>query len=170
MAGMKFYVDGRGLNRAERLFRQLPKELKNDLRREQRKQALPIWREEIASRRSVTPLAERVYKSGISVKTGANLVLVAGGSTKKIGDRNLPLNALRGAAEFGSHNRSYTKYYRKSDNGGRHTVNRRARAGLPSKRAGMVAVPAAKASVTRIKSLTIQTTIRRIHEAAEGGS
>lgn len=129
---MKFYVDGKGLNKAERVFRQLPKELKNDLRRVQRASALPIWREEINARRNVTPVASRVYKAGISVKTGANLVLTAKGSSKKIGSRKIPQNALLGAAEFGSTPNNYTKYYRQAPNGQRHTITRRTRRGLPS--------------------------------------
>ncbi|WP_457950423.1 hypothetical protein ACTAQI_07525 [Pseudarthrobacter sp. alpha12b] len=166
---MKFYVSGKGLNKAERLFRQLPKELKNDIRRYQRSEVLPIWREEINKRKDITPLASRVYKSGIAVKTGANIVLTAKGSSKKIGKRNIPQNALLGAAEFGSTPENYTKYYRKSPKGSRHTVTRRTRAGLPHHRkGGYVAVPASKAAISRIQSLTVQTTIRRLHEAAEG--
>jgi hypothetical protein len=166
---MKIYVDGKGLNKAERVFRKLPKELKNDLRRVQRAQSLPIWREEINARKNVTPIAARVYKSGISVKTGANLVLTAKGSSKKIGSRNIPQNALLGAAEFGSSPSNFTKYYRTSPDGKRHTVTRRTRRGLPQhRRTGYVAVPASKAAVSRIQSLTIQTTIKRIHDAAEG--
>jgi hypothetical protein len=166
---MKFYVDGKGLNQAERVFRQLPKELKSDLRKVQRSETLPIWREEINARRDITPIASRVYKSGISVKTGANLVLVAKGSTRKIGTRRIPQNALLGAAEFGSKPSNYTKYNRTSKQGKRHTVTRRTRAGLSqNRRTGYVAVPASKAAVSRIQSLHIQTTIRRIHQAAEG--
>jgi hypothetical protein len=166
---LKIFVDGKGLNKAERVFRQLPRELKNDLRRVQRAQSLPIWREEINARKDVTPVASRVYKSGISVKTGANLVLTAKGSTRKIGSRKIPQNALLGAAEFGSTPSNYTKYYRVSPDGKRHVVTRRTRRGLPQhRRTGYVAVPAGKAAVSRIQSLTIQTTIKRIHDAAEG--
>lgn len=166
---MKFYVQGKGLNKAERVFRQLPNELKNDIRRVQRAETLPIWREEIASRKDVTPIASRVYSAGISVRTGANLVLTAKGSSKKIGSRRIPQNSLRGAAEFGSTPNNYTRYYRQSPNGKKHVVTRRTRRGLPAhRRSGYVAVPASKAAVSRIQSLTVQTTIRRIHEAAEG--
>lgn len=166
---MKIYVDGKGLNQAERVFRKLPRELKNDLRRVQRAQSLPIWREEINARKDVTPIASRVYKSGISVKTGANLVLTAKGSSRKIGSRGIPQNALLGAAEFGSKPNNFTKYYRVSPDGKRHTVTRRTRRGLPQqRRTGYVAVPAGKAAVSRVQSLTIQTTIKRIHDAAEG--
>ncbi|MFC8038627.1 hypothetical protein ACFUOZ_04670 [Paenarthrobacter sp. NPDC057355] len=165
----KFYVDGKGFNKAERIFRQLPNELKKDLRRVQRSETLPIWREEINARKSISPIAERVYKSGISVKTGANLVLVARGSSRKIGSRRIPQYVLQGAAEFGSKPTNYTKYNRVSPKGKRHTVTRRTRAGLSqNRRTGYVAVPAAKAAVSRIQSLNIQTTMRRIHLAAEG--
>jgi hypothetical protein len=165
---LKIYVDGKGLNAAERKFRTLPRELKNDLRRVQRAQSLPIWREEINERKDITPIASRVYKSGISVKTGANLVLTAKGSTRKIGSRRIPQNALLGAAEFGSTPANFTRYYRVSPDGKKHTVTRRTRRGLPQhRRTGYVAVPAGKAAVSRIQSLTIQTTIRKIHEAAE---
>lgn len=166
---MKIYVDGKGLNKAERVFRQLPKELKSDIRRVQRAESLPIWREEVNSRKDITPIASRVYKSGITVRTGANLVLEAKGSSKKIGSRGIPQNALMGAAEFGSKPNNYTKYYRQAPNGQRHTITRRTRRGLPQhRRDGYVVIPASKAAVSRIQSLTIQTVVRKIHDAAEG--
>lgn len=166
---MKIYVDGKGLNAAERRFRQLPKELKSDIRRVQRGSALPIWREEVNKRKNITPLAQRVYKSGITVRTGANLVLEAKGSSKKIGSRNIPQNSLMGAAEFGSTPNNYTKYYRKSPNGKRHTITRRTRRGLPThRRDGYVVIPASKAAVSRIQSLTIQTVVKKLHDTAEG--
>lgn len=167
---MKIYLDGKGLNAAERMFRQLPKELKSDLRKVQRAEALPIWKEEVNKRKDVTPIASRVYKSGITVRTGANLVLEAKGSAKKIGDRGTKQNSLMGAAEFGSTPTNYTKYHRKSTKGKQHTVTRRTRKGLPHQRkGGYVVIPASRPAATRIKSLTIQTVIRKIHEAAEAG-
>lgn len=166
---MKIHVDGKGLNEAERLFRQLPKELKSSIRKAQRAETLPIWREEVNQRKGITPLATRVYKSGITVRTGANLVLEAKGSSKKIGSRGTKQNSLMGAAEFGSTPNNYTKYYRQSPNGQRHTVTRRTRRGLPQhRRDGYVVIPASKAAVSRIQSLTIQTVVRKLHDAAEG--
>lgn len=165
---MKIFLDGKGLNQAERVFRKLPKELKADIRRVQRAESLPIWKEEVNKRKGITPLAERVYKSGITVRTGANLVLEAKGSTKKIGSRGIRQNSLMGAAEFGSTPNNYTKYYRTSPNGKRHTITRRTRRGLPThRRDGYVVIPASKAAVSRIQSLTIQTVVHKIHEAAE---
>lgn len=165
---MKIYLDGKGLNKAERVFRQLPKELKSDIRRVQRAQTLPIWKEEINKRKDITPLAARVYKSGITVRTGANLVLEAKGSTKKIGSRRIPQNALMGAAEFGSTPTNYTKYYTHSRNGKKYAITRRTRKGLPThRRDGYVVIPASKAAVSRIQSLTIQTVVKKIHDAAE---
>lgn len=165
---MKIYLDGKGLNKAEQVFRKLPKELKSDIRRVQRAQSLPIWKEEVNKRKDITPLAARVHKSGITVRTGANLVLEAKGSSKKIGSRNIPQNSLMGAAEFGSTPNNFTKYYRKSPNGTRHTITRRTRRGLPQhRRDGYVVIPASKAAVSRIQSLTIQTVVRKIHDAAE---
>lgn len=163
----KFRVDGKGLNKSERLFRSLAKELKNDIRAAQRREALPIWREEINKRKDVTPLASRVYKSGIGVRTGANLTLEAKGSAKKIGARGIRQNSLLAAAEFGSTPANYTKYYRTSPDGKRHVVTRRTRRGLPAaRRKGYVALPASGAAVKRIKSLSIQLTLKKLHDAA----
>lgn len=165
---MKIYLEGKGLNKAERVFRQLPKELKSDIRRAQRAESLPIWKEEVNKRKDITPLASRVYKSGITVRTGANLVLEAKGSSKKIGSRGIKQNSLMGAAEFGSQPSNFTKYYRNSPNGKKHTVTRRTRAGLPHQRKkGYVVIPASRAAASRISSLTIQTVVRKIHDAAE---
>ena len=167
----RIQVEDDRLRSAEKLFRQLPADLKSRLRKQERSEALPIWKEEIAARRDVTPLASRVFSAGISVNTGAYISLVASGSTKKIGTRRIPLNTLLGAAEFGSSTKSnYTRYYRKTKHG-RSIIERRTRAELPDARQrGYVAYPASGKAIERIKSLQIQTTLRQIHDAAEGRS
>lgn len=164
----RIQVNDDRLRSAEKLFRQLPADLKSRLRRQERTEALPIWKEEIAARRDVTTLASKVFAAGISISTGAYISLIASGSTKKIGTRRIPLNLLLGAAEFGSSTKTnYTRYFRRTKHG-RAVIERRTRAELPdARRKGWVAFPAAVQAVERIKSLQIQTTIRQIHEAAE---
>lgn len=146
-----------------RLWRALPRELKNDIRRWQRSEANPIWREEIASRPK-TGLQEAVFRSGNSVRAGAIIELTAGNSARKMRGGGTP-RELAAPAEFGTtRHDKYTRYYRQG-----HVVVRRTARGLPARdRKGYVAYPAAERAIKRIAQLAVQVAVRRIHEAAEG--
>ncbi|WP_235564473.1 hypothetical protein, partial [Arthrobacter sp. Soil762] len=79
-----FEVDGARLDAANKLFRKLPSEVKNDLRKYQRASVSPIWKEEVAAKTGVTALSARVFKSGNTVKAGSVITLKAAGSSKKL--------------------------------------------------------------------------------------
>lgn len=150
-----------------RLWRDLPRELTNDIRKWQRAEINPIWREEVAARPK-DGLQSAVFKSGTNVRAGAFIELRAGSSSRKMSGGGTP-RALVKQAEFGSDRTAYTKYNRTSRKGKRHTVTRRTSAGLPLyKKGGHVAYPASAKAIKRIASLAVQVTVRRIHDAIDG--
>jgi hypothetical protein len=165
-----FEADQARLRAANQAFRRMPKEVKNDLRKYQRAEAGPIWKQEVSSGTGITSIASRTFKSGNTVKAGAVIMLKAGGSNKKLSGGATPAELVR-PAEFGTSRRNaYTKYHRKSPNGKVHTVTRRTSRPLPTRRrGGYVVYPAAGRSTKRIVSLSVQTITRRIYDSVEGG-
>lgn len=147
----------------------MPNEIRNDLRKYQRSEAGPIWKSEVASGLSATPISSRVFKTGNTIKAGAVITLKAGGSNKKLSGGATPAELVR-PAEFGSSRRdSYTKFNRRSPNGKVHTVTRRSSRQLPNRRrGGYVVYPAAGRSIKRITSLSVQTVTRRIYDSTKG--
>lgn len=164
-----FEADQSRLRAANKRFRQMPKEIKNDLRKYQRAEAGPIWKQEVAANVGVTPISERVFRTGNTVKAGAVITLRAGGSNRKLSGGATPAQLVR-PAEFGSSRRNnYTKFSRVSPNGNRHTVTRRSSRQLPNRRrGGYVVYPAAKRSIRRITSLSVQTVTKRIYDSIGG--
>jgi hypothetical protein len=161
--------DGARLKAAERVFRQLPREVKNDLRKYQRKEVGPIWKSEVKTNLNANKLAAVVFKSGTSVKVGASMTLRAAGSQKKLSG-GIVASELIPQAEFGSSRQNkYTKYNRISPKGKSHTVTRRTSRQLPHhRRGGYVVYRASGPSIQRITSLSVQTVTRRIYESIEG--
>jgi hypothetical protein len=162
-------ADESRLRAAKKAFRQMPKEIRNDLRKYQRAEAGPIWKQEVAAKVGVTPISEKVFRTGNTVKAGAVITLRAGGSNKKLSGGATPAQLVR-AAEFGSGRRNaYTKYNRRSPNGKVHTVTRRSSRQLPNRRrGGYVVYPAAGRSTKRIVSLSVQTVTKRIYDSVGG--
>lgn len=157
------------LRAAQRAFRKMPNDLRNDLRKWQRSEAGPIWKQEVAEKAGATPISSRVFRTGNTVKAGAVITLKAGSSNKRLSGGATPAELIR-PAEFGTTRREkYTKYYRVSPNGTRHTVTRRTSRQLPSRRRGGYTVyPAAGRATKRIVSLSVQTVTRRIYDSIGG--
>lgn len=162
-------TDQARLRAAKQRFRKLPADLRNDLRKYQRSEAGPIWKEEVAAKSGATPISSRVFKTGNTVKAGAVITLKAGGSNRKLSGGATPAELVR-PAEFGTTRRDkYTKFYRTSPNGKRHTVTRRSSRQLPTRRrGGYVVYPAAGRATKRIVSLSVQTVTRRIYDSIGG--
>lgn len=163
-----YEVDRDSLKAVNKTFRALPKDLKNNLRKYQRSEATPIWKEEMASKSGLNELTQAVFKKGNTVKAGAVLTLRAGSSNKRLSGGATPAELAR-PVEFGTTRRDkYTKYYRTSPNGNRHTVTRRTSRQLPPRRrGGYVVYPAANPAISRLTRLHVQTVIKSIYEATE---
>ncbi|MFD0760184.1 hypothetical protein [Arthrobacter ulcerisalmonis] len=160
-----------GLTAAEKRFRALPKEIKNDLRRYQRSEAGPIWKQEVNSRLGANRISQRTFRTGNTVKAGSTMILRAAGSGRKLSSGAAANSSfLLYSAEYGSKNpNARTKYGRRSPKGKSHTVTRRVSRQSPQYRqGGYVINPAAKASIKRITSLSVQTITKRIHQTIDG--
>jgi hypothetical protein len=144
----------------------MPKEIKNDLRRYQRQEAGPIFKQEVKFGVGSNPLASTVFKSGNTVKAGAIITLRSASSTRRMSGGATRAELMK-EAEFGSLRRDkYTKYQRRSPNGKVHNVTRRAGRQIPMRRrGGYVIYPAAGRSTKRIVSLSVQTITRRIYDS-----
>lgn len=162
-------ADQARLRAAKQVFRKMPAEIRSDLRKYQRAEAGPIWKQSVAEKVGVTPISERVFKTGNTVKAGAVITLKAGGSNRKLSGGATPAELVR-AAEFGTNRKnSYTRYNRVSPKGKRHTVTRRASRQLPNRRrGGYVVYPAAGRATKRIVSLSVQTITKRIYDSVGG--
>lgn len=158
------------IRKANKLFRKLPADLKKNVRMYQRNETKPIWVDEMyqsVSRNAGSTVQRMVFERN-NVKTGAAITLQAGTGNKRLSGGATTGELVR-PFEFGTNARDYrTKYYRTSPKGKKHTVTRATRRQLPTRRSGgWVAYPAAKRAVPRITSLTVQTIMRTIYEAAE---
>lgn len=162
-------ADGAKLSQVEKRFRSLPRELKNDLRRYQRSEVGPIWREETKANIGANNISQKVFKSGNTVKAGASITLRASGSKKKLSGTGVASDLIL-AAEFGAKRQNaYTKYNRRSPKGTSHTVLRRASRQSPAyRRGGYVIYPASSKAIKRITSLSVQTVMKKIHDSVEG--
>lgn len=163
-----YEVDDKSLKAVNKTFRALPKDLKNYLRKYQRSESTPIWRESVDAKKDYSRLTASVFKSGTTVKAGAVITLRAGASNRKLSG-GATASELARPAEFGSNRREkYTKYYATSKNGKRYTVTRRAGRQIPPRRAkGYVVMPASKSAISRLTQLHVQTITRTIYEATE---
>ena len=154
------------LARARRAFRALPKELKNELRRAQRAQVGPIWKEEIERKAQRAPdLPQRlVLTAGVRVQAGLPMSLIAGSGRKKLSGGGTP-RELTKPLEFGSKRQAnYTRYRR-----GGHPIERRTSRQLPAaRRSGYVVYPALAETIPRLSKLWVTATAQRIYDAAEG--
>lgn len=163
-----YEVDKTSLKAVNKTFRALPRDLKNNLRKYQRAEATPIWKEEMAAKSGLNDLTRAVFKTGNPVKAGAVLTLRAGASNRKLSGGATPSELAR-PVEFGSNRRDkYTKYYRTSPNGTRHAVTRRTSRQIPARRrGGYVVMPASRPAVSRLTKLHVQTVIKTIYEATD---
>ena len=156
----------------QRAFRALPREMKNDLRRIQREEYGPIWKSAMSARVSAVSNAttRRVFATGTRVKAGIPMRLVAGAGTRRMSGGGYPTD-LDTVFEFGSkRQQQFTRYYRKSPKGKRHTVERRAGRQVPDfEKSGYVVYPALSDAVPRIIGSTVTEITNRIYEATGGG-
>ena len=158
---------------AQRAFRALPKDLKNELRKAQRSTLAPIWRQEMAAAvpraAARAGMAREVFSAGTRVKAGLPLYLVAGGSNRRMTGGATPSDLAR-PYEFGTRRReNLTRYPRTSPQGRRHTATRHTSRQLPlTRRSGYVVYPAASQTIPRLIGKWVLALTDRIRDAAGG--
>lgn len=170
---MSIQVDRGNLRDVQRAFRRLPRELKNDVRKAQRSQIGPIWKAEMDRARGAGGLVhpQRVtFAAGTRVKAGLPATLVAGGSNRKMPGGATPSDLAR-PMEFGTNRREhYTRYRRRSKNGGSHVVERRASRQIRLvRRNGYVVYPAVSQTIPRLIGVWVVDGVQKsIERALEG--
>lgn len=162
--------DFSALRAAVLIFKRLPKSLRSDINKSIRDEFNPVWQGLVqvgASRAMET----KVLTAGTRVKGANPPVLQAATSTRAIGEHKgiLPARDYAGW-EFGAVDRNaYSRYERKSKNGGTHKVERRTMRHLPSRNVkGRVVYPAVAEIVPRIASFWVQSIYRFVYAAFEG--
>ena len=158
---------------ASRAFRALPRDLKNEIRKAQRAEIGPIWKDEmstaVAGAAARASMQQRVFGAGARVKAGLPAYLVAGGSNRRLRGGGIVSDLAR-PYEFGTNRRDKaTRYLRRSPRGGTHTVTRRTSRQLPLvRRQGYVVYPAVSQAVPRLIGVWVRGLTERIYQAVEG--
>jgi hypothetical protein len=127
-----------------------------------------IW-QPLVTAHATTHLDTRMLAVGARVKGGNPPVAMAANSRRALGRTKRLVPADRWPAfEFGANRESYSRYTRRSANGGTHTVARRTMKGLPPRnRKGRVVYPAFARAAPRMVSLWVQTIVKAYNDAAE---
>jgi hypothetical protein len=113
-AGDVLDVDARALSAAVRAARNLPADLRAELRRRTAREVVaPVARQvQLAAGASGDPFARLFRSRGVTVRPGDEPILVVGGP-ERIGDHGGTLRAVVKGAEFGG-GRAFTTYLRRS--------------------------------------------------------
>jgi hypothetical protein len=146
------------------------RDLRSTINRATAQQGNEIWRSEVAAK-TRRPLDEAILAKGARVASGNPPMAVAASSKRPIGkSRRLIPDERWPGYEFGTDNKNaYSKYRRRSKNGGTHTVERRTMRHLPPRyRKGRVLWPAFAESAPRVDSLWVKTIVKSVMDAAEG--
>ena len=167
MSGLGVDVfESRELQAALVALKVLPKEVTVQTRKHTKRLVDAEWRDGL-SKRAVSHLQKRVLvDSAVSSVTNSNVSMKS--ATKGRVGRN-PSHVLASGSEFGADREAYTRYSRRSKNGGSHTVTRRLRRGFGWHRGrqGRVVFPTAQDLAPRIASMYVQTLLRTTAEAFE---
>lgn len=160
-----------GLYAARAAFRGLPKDLKNAMRRAQRSEIGPIWKQEMTeSLGGASKTQAAVFKTGTRVKAGLPAYLVAGAGTRALSGGGTPADLGR-PFELGSGRREkYTRYSRKARGSAKSTkVTRRSSRQLPAhSKSGYVVFPAVARTIPRLIGTWVQGLTDRIYDAVDG--
>ena len=132
----------------------------------------PVWKQ-VVQANATRPMDARVLAVGVRVKAGNPPVAMAANSKRAVGrsKRLVPADRFRGY-EFGVGNpNAFSRYTRRSRNGGTHQVERRTMRHLPRfTKTGRVVYPAFADIGPRVVSLWVQLIVEKYNNAAEGKS
>jgi hypothetical protein len=146
------------------------RDVRNQVNRSTRAELKPIWQEELARKlgQRGDPFTTAMIGKGL-VSGGNPPTLRAATSRRPLkGGGGLIPDVHYYLAEFGGRSSLFSRYTRRSQNGGTHAVERRTMTGLPqSIAAGRVAYPAASQVAPRMASLWVQIFVRAVYQAVE---
>ncbi|MBT1633763.1 hypothetical protein [Curtobacterium flaccumfaciens] len=148
--------------------KQVPREVRKNVRTYTKKNAQPIWQEEVRGR-IASRLDDRVLGKTARVAVSDQNVMLQSGRIGKALTGGAKPAALAGGVEFGANRDERTTYETTSRKGKRYTVTRHTKRQLPSRNTnGRVIHPAARAGIPRFAKLWIQTAARTLYDAMEG--
>lgn len=169
-------VDGQRLSKEQlravrKAFGALPATLKKDLRAAQREQVGRIWKAEMNRARirgDVVEEQRNLFAVGTRVRAGLPIVLVAGGSRKRMRGGGSPADLAR-PMEFGTARRQgRTRYFMRTP-AGRVAVTRAASRQLRlTRRRGYVVHPALSQTVPQVIGVWVTQIASRLLAATEG--
>lgn len=139
-----------------------------DIRKATQTMAQPEWQKALEAEAS-TPLQQRfLAQTGRVRVSNRGVTLVAGGLSRKASG-GISTDYSR-VIEFGANRNAVETYTGRSPRGKSYRVKRHTQRQLSwsSRGKGLVVYPAATPLVGRFVSLWVQTTVRRLHLAAEG--
>lgn len=144
------------------------RDTKNQINRATRANLKPIWQQELSRRMSGSDdFTRKMIGKGL-VAGGNPPVMRAATSRRALSPGGLVPDSDYFLAEFGGRSTLYSRYRRRSKNGGTHDVRRRTMLGLPPAiRNGRVAYPAASDVAPRMASMWVQTFVRSVYDAVE---
>lgn len=145
------------------------RDVRNQINRSTRASLKPMWQEEVQRKLAGKDTFTRAMAGKGLVQGGNPPVLRAYTSRRALkGGGGLVPDVHAYLAEFGGRSTLYSRYRRRSENGGTHIVARRTMLGLPQPiRSGRVAYPAAAEVAPRAASLWVQTFVRAVYDAVE---
>lgn len=145
--------------------KEIPREVAAENRKHTRINAEPIWQESVRGH-VTTRLETRVLSDTAKVAVTDQNVMLKSATTGKMAD-GTPKSVLAFGTEFGA---DPNKMIQSKTKAGKAYTRRRGRQFKLPRSNGYVVYPAARASIPRLASLWVQTTIRTIHEQfAKGG-
>lgn len=149
--------------------RYIDRDTRAAIRKGTREHGRQVWQQELAQAAD-SRLEHRVLVQTGRVKASdRNITLTSATVGRKLRGGLLPSRDF-GPVEFGADDERVT-YSRRSPAGRDHRVTRNTRAQFKSRNPkGNVVYPAASRAIPRLASLWVQTAVRAIHEAFEGGN
>lgn len=169
-------VDGQRLSKEQlravrKAFSSLPADLKKDLRAAQRNQVGRVWKSEMDKARTAGGVDQQtrdLFAVGTRVRAGLPIVLIAGGSRRRMSGGGTPALLSR-PREFGTSRRAgRTRYFMRTP-AGRVTVTRAASRQLrPARRSGYVVHPALSQTIPQVIGLWVTQIASRMLAATEG--
>lgn len=163
--------DDRRLQAVVLAMKGLDRDLKRDINKGTRETMNPVWKA-VVSAHATSHFDTKMLTVGVRIAAGNPPRAVAAASRRAIGKgKRITPGEDYHLAEFGSPNREkYSRYERRSKNGGTHTVSRRAARGVPRfDRRGRVVYPAFAELAPRMVSLWVQTVVLKTYETFEKG-
>lgn len=159
------------LRAASIALKRVDRTVRQDINAAMRQQGNAVWRDETTGR-TKTSMDAAILTKGARIAAGNPPTAIAASSKRPIGrGRRLVPDRAWAAWEFGSDNKdAYSRYQRKSKNGGTHEVARRTMRGLPPRyRKGRVLYPAVRESAPRLASLLVKLVVSKVMDAVDGG-